>query len=352
MWVRTSASPVLEGGRVTKVTGTLMDISELKFAQASLVRNEEQLRLAMEASSDGIWDWNCQENISNFNLAYAQMLGYEPHEIPRSMQEWLELIHPDDLAIIRKTNQDWLDGKMQTHEIEMRMKTKSGGYKWVLSRGKVVKWDAAGKPLRIIGTHVDITERKHVEEALKRANHRLENQVAANEAMQALLLEQATHDALTGLYNRRFMDDALQRELARANREEQSVCVLMLDVDHFKNFNDTYGHEAGDQVLVMLGNLLLTNVRESDFACRYGGEEFVVILPGVSVEDGWHRAEHLRLEFVSRGSQSEALRATVSIGLAAFPQHGLNGDELLRAADNAMYAAKNAGRNCVRVAIS
>ena len=145
------------------------------------------------------------------------------------------------------------------------------------------------------------------------------------------------------------MNDALQRELSRANREENSVSVLMLDIDHFKNLNDTYGHESGDLVLVALSNLLRQSIRDSDIACRYGGEEFIIILPGANISDAKRRAEILCYEFSLVRVGPASLTSTISIGLAVYPQNGDSVDRLLHAADHALYAAKTSGRNCVRV---
>jgi diguanylate cyclase (GGDEF)-like protein len=127
---------------------------------------------------------------------------------------------------------------------------------------------------------------------------------------------------------------------------------MMLDIDHFKDFNDTYGHDAGDQVLVALGRLLRLSIRQSDIACRYGGEEFVIILPGANAEDGCSRAEIIRAEFGALTVEFEArqLSATISVGVALYPLNGASPDELLRAADAAMYDAKSAGRNIVCLA--
>jgi diguanylate cyclase (GGDEF)-like protein/PAS domain S-box-containing protein len=348
-WVRTRGAPLQETGRVVKVTGTIMDISELKRAQAAMARSEEQLRLAMEASNDGMWDWRCQQNVTDYSPSYYRMLGYAPEEFPTTLDGWLNLVHPDDHAHVANSYAACLENRIQSFEIEFRLRARVGGWRWILSRGKTVSWNANSKPLRVVGTTVDIHERKEVEEALRRANRKLEKQAAANAAMQALLIEQATHDALTGLYNRRFMDDALQRELLRADRGGSAVSVLMLDIDRFKNFNDSYGHEAGNQVLVALSSLLRVNIRESDIACRYGGEEFVIILPGAGAVDARHRAELIREDFSGIRIGPESLSATISIGLAVYPQHGVNVDQLLHAADTALYAAKNAGRNCVWV---
>jgi diguanylate cyclase (GGDEF)-like protein/PAS domain S-box-containing protein len=170
--------------------------------------------------------------------------------------------------------------------------------------------------------------------------------------LQKELEEQAIRDSLTGLYNRRFLDETLTRELSRAERDKYSVSVVMLDLDHFKNFNDSYGHDVGDLMLKQLGKLLTSQVRAGDIACRYGGEEFVVVMPKASLSVARQRANDWRIKFESLAveHEGEVLNATLSAGVAVFPLHGTTGDEVIRRADQAMYEAKNAGRNQVHVA--
>jgi diguanylate cyclase (GGDEF)-like protein/PAS domain S-box-containing protein len=185
----------------------------------------------------------------------------------------------------------------------------------------------------------DITERKQAQDALLRS--------------QALLREQSVRDYLTGLFNRRYMEETLERELLRAARKKLSLGMIMLDVDGFKHFNDTYGHAAGDEILRELGSLLLRQVRGEDIACRYGGDEFIIILPDASHEVTRERAEliceyagmfHLQFE-----GQSLA-PVTLSLGVAVFPEHGTTSTGILRAVDAALYRAKHDGRGRVVVA--
>jgi diguanylate cyclase (GGDEF)-like protein len=163
---------------------------------------------------------------------------------------------------------------------------------------------------------------------------------------------QAVRDPLTGLYNRRYMEETLEREIRRAERRYASLGVIMLDVDHFKRFNDTFGHAAGDTLLQELGSFLMGHIRGEDIACRYGGEEFALILPDASLEGACGRADDLRerikaLGIAHRGQPLGAV--TVSMGVAAYPDHGHTGEELLRAADAALYEAKAQGRDRVVV---
>jgi diguanylate cyclase (GGDEF)-like protein len=197
----------------------------------------------------------------------------------------------------------------------------------------------------------DVTERRRAEEGIQQANERLRAQLAEIETLQANLRDQAIRDALTDLFNRRYLDETLERELARAARDQVPVSAVMLDIDHFKNFNDMYGHKAGDDVLKALGQLLRAQTRTGDIACRYGGEEFVIIMPGSSSAAALRRAEQWRVAFESLKIpyQDQLLHTTLSGGVATLPDHGATADEVLRAADLALYASKAGGRNCVSV---
>jgi diguanylate cyclase (GGDEF)-like protein len=164
--------------------------------------------------------------------------------------------------------------------------------------------------------------------------------------------EQSSRDPLTDLYNRRFMEETLYRELRRAAREDGSVGVLMIDLDRFKALNDAFGHATGDVALRTVADYLKAGIRGGDVACRYGGEEFVVILPKASLADAVQRAEALRdgLRLLGDPSGEGVPTITISVGVAAFPDHGGSSDEVLAAADQALYLAKAEGRNRVAVA--
>jgi len=170
----------------------------------------------------------------------------------------------------------------------------------------------------------------------------------SNLNMQLTLQQQAIRDPLTGLYNRRYMAESLTRELHRAGRKNLPLGVMMMDIDYFKAFNDTYGHDTGDTVLREVGKFLLQNVRAEDITCRFGGEEFLVIFPETALDSVIERASELRagINQIAISNQGQAAsRISVSIGLASFPEHGETSSEILQAADSALYQAKAAGRN-------
>jgi diguanylate cyclase (GGDEF)-like protein len=175
----------------------------------------------------------------------------------------------------------------------------------------------------------------------------------ANINLREALRSQSVRDALTGLYNRRFLEEVLEREVRRAGRAAQSLGILMIDLDHFKTFNDTYGHDAGDAVLRETAACLLNGVRAEDFVCRFGGEEFIVILPTAEMQVSRARAERLRtrireLQIVYQGKPLGMV--TISAGVAVFPAHGTSPKQLMAAADAALYEAKRQGRDQVVMA--
>jgi diguanylate cyclase (GGDEF)-like protein len=167
--------------------------------------------------------------------------------------------------------------------------------------------------------------------------------------LQTELREQAIRDPLTGLYNRRYLNETLERELARAVRENYTISFVMIDIDHFKKINDTFGHDTGDVVLRKLATQLLNQARIIDIVCRYGGEEFLVILPNVTAEFAFQIAERWRKSFLGLTMPLGygSVQATISCGISEFPLNGNTVEELISTADKAMYRAKAAGRNRV-----
>lgn len=185
---------------------------------------------------------------------------------------------------------------------------------------------------------------------LRESEQALQQQLQEVHFLQAQLTEQANRDPLTGLFNRRYLDATMQREFARCRREAQPLSLMLIDIDHFKQVNDQFGHSGGDAVLVALAGLLQEGTRAGDVVCRYGGEEFVVLLPGMPLEAAQERAHAYRRALEQRPVRSgdgQILSVRLSIGIAGFPQHAPDPSGLLAAADQALYAAKAAGRDQV-----
>jgi len=214
--------------------------------------------------------------------------------------------------------------------------------------------DGNGAITHYVAIKQDVTRRRAMEDELHMANDRLRQQLSEIQALQAQLREQVIRDPLTGLHNRRFLAESLEHEVARAQREQTPIAFAIMDIDHFKVVNDTHGHRAGDSVLEALAGLLRTASRRGDIICRYGGEEFTVLMPSMSRESALRRAEEWRERFAAMRTHfaDKEIRATLSIGVALFPLHGQTGEDVLRAADAALYQAKSRGRNRVCLAES
>ncbi|WP_158253627.1 sensor domain-containing diguanylate cyclase [Chromobacterium alticapitis] len=232
---------------------------------------------------------------------------------------------------------------------EVRLKDAQGREFWAQISCAMVKSD---KIWYVINGVSDISERKQLEQSLHDANAALRRQVDEIEVLQQGLREQALRDPLTGLFNRRHLDEILPRVLDHMLALHRDVAVLMVDADHFKRVNDTYGHRCGDLVLTALGAYLSDHFRSGDIVCRYGGEEFFVLLPGASLEAAFTKAQ-LLCEAVRRmeiDAQGHTLSVTLSIGLALCPLHGEDAESVVLAADEALYQAKQQGRDRVCVA--
>jgi len=209
----------------------------------------------------------------------------------------------------------------------------------LLCAGGAVYW------LRI---HYLVQQNQILEEKVRHRTTELQTALQAAEDAGRALHEQATKDGLTGLWNRRSIFELLSKELPRAHRGQMRISVLMADLDHFKNINDTYGHQVGDRVLQVVAERIMGLTRSYDFVGRYGGEEFVIVLPGCSLEDGLHRAEEFRRAIADTTISSGAgpIRVTCSFGAAENLSESTS-EELINNADEALYSAKKAGRNCV-----
>lgn len=198
----------------------------------------------------------------------------------------------------------------------------------------------------------ELEERKRAQARLRRANQKLKSQLEEIKILQSQLREQAIRDVLTGLYNRRYFEEVCAVEIKRCRQNNLSLSLLMIDIDHFKVINDKYGHPTGDIILQGLGKLFEEQAGEHIIPCRYGGEEFVVILPDTTPRNAYKYADEIRLEFSQQQFEIEGqlIRGTISIGIANLYEHGHHRHSLLTAADIALYQAKQAGRNCIRVA--
>jgi len=237
----------------------------------------------------------------------------------------------------------------QVWEGEILNRKKNGELYWVNELIAPVL-DGNGAATHFVAMQQDITGRKHTEAELRVLNTNLQVKLTEIETLHDQLREEAIRDGLTRLFNRRYMEETLEREVSRVERDPQPISVVMMDVDLFKSINDTFGHQAGDAVLQTLGTMLLENTRISDIACRFGGDEMVVVMPGASMDVAIARAEEWRAAFsqMTFTFGEEKINTTLSLGAASFPDQARSPNELLTAADKALYWAKVKRNHVVR----
>lgn len=291
----------------------------------------------VEQLTDGVIVLDAQDRIVDINPAAKQLLAAADGSwIGQSVESLLSADIPGQ-AFAFKSTQDHVEFAIQ-HPKERFLELVASSF-----------YNHRNQPTGRLIMLRDITGRKQAEAALQQANHRLGLQLTRIRSLQSRLKEQASRDPLTNLYNRRYLEEVLERELARARRESYPISLIMIDIDHFKQVNDRCGHKAGDLMLQGLAKLLIEHSRRGDVACRYGGEEFMLVMPGLALESAVRRAESWRESFerLRIRYRNTVLSTTISIGAAVFPDHGGDCEELLQAADQALYMAKAAGRNCV-----
>ena len=291
----------------------------------------------IESMSDGILVLNAQNRIVDINPAMRNFLDDEP-----------DAFIGQNVSVIFKQwsqNSDQLLKDLGTRT-ELKIPKRPASY---LDLRITPLYDDNHEMNGRLMVFRDITDRKEVEKDLRRAMDRLQTQLIEIGVLQSQLREQAIRDVLTNLFNRRYLEETLERELARATRETYPLCVIMMDLDYFKEINDTYGHEAGDVVLKTLAETVTKQSRHGDFVCRFGGEEFVLVMPNIGIEKAVERAEtlHQIIDDLNIPYGRFNLTTTISMGIAWYPAHGTTKEQLLRAADKAMYVAKNTGRNRV-----
>ncbi|MDP2246798.1 MAG: diguanylate cyclase, partial [Nitrosomonadales bacterium] len=323
------------------IANQVMKLLELRYERQSLKTlaadceqlnenlkdSEQRWKFALEGAGDGVWDWNLKTNVVFFSRRWKEMLGYVEGELPSHYKNWLEIVHKDDTSSVMESLNKHLENRSESFSAEFRAQCKDGRWLWVLSRGIVVEWDASGSPSRIVGTQTDISARKETEE---------------------LIWKQANFDGLTSLPNRRMFFNRLSEEIKRAARNKKAFAVMFIDLDGFKPVNDKWGHQAGDDLLVQVSQRLTTCIRQTDTSARFGGDEFTVILTGLSDAADVEVIASKVLDSLNQPFDlgGRIAQISASIGIATYPAHGVDGDSLISHADSAMYDAKGIGKNC------
>jgi diguanylate cyclase (GGDEF)-like protein/PAS domain S-box-containing protein len=317
---------------IVGITIRQRDLEEIQRQSISLRESEERFRLISYATNDVVWDWDLRTDAVWRNKSAQRLFGFSEDQISAVIGWWEGQIHPDERKKVVTSMHEAINSGENFWSQEYRFCRADGSYIYIFDRAYILHDEKNGKPVRAIGAMMDITARRQAEEVLR---------------------QESVHDPLTGLFNRRYMEEMLEREINRAERTRQQISIIMLDIDHFKQINDTFGHAAGDALLHTLGILLLKHIRETDIACRYGGDEFILILPGAPLVIGQQRAEEIRngaRSLLSEPYGDSIQKFTLSLGIAVFPDQGSTRETIFAAADAALYTAKEAGRNQIAVA--
>ncbi len=305
---------------------SVRDITQRKIMETMLHDLEPIMQFVLNEASDGIWDWNLATNDVFYAPQLKRMLGYGPYEMQHTLLTWKDSLHPEDAERILAATEEYVSGKQDLYDIEYRLRTRNGDYIWVHDRGYVCARDDNGRALRVVGMVHNIDEYKKLEVRLR---------------------ELATIDELTGLLNRRAGYAVFEQQLQLAIRQRTVLTIALLDLDTFKNINDQFGHQVGDRALRLASDTFRLRLRASDTLMRWGGEEFLLLMPDTSLVTGLNVCEELRqqLENASLKASGRRIPLTVSAGLTACPDHGKSIKNLVQSADEALYRAKSLGRN-------
>lgn len=304
------------------------DITGRLMLQGDMASRDVHVQFALNEASDGLWDWNVSTGEVFFSPQLKRLLGYGPHEMVPTLATWSENLHPEDAPRVNQALDHHMKGLRDRYESEYRLRNRNGHFIWVHDRGRICERNARGQPIRVVGMVRDISDQKSLE---------------------ARLLQQATRDALTGLHNRRESEEALARLNTSCQHLGQTLGVALMDLDHFKQVNDVYGHLVGDRVLTRVAHCMVGLLRSSDAVFRWGGEEFLILCPGAAETDMIRLTEGLRESIMALDWPSIPGLAgvTASFGVTTTPESGTTTQALLLAADAALYRAKAEGRNRV-----
>ncbi|HHT72991.1 MAG TPA: diguanylate cyclase [Firmicutes bacterium] len=273
-----------------------------------------RLELVLTGTKVGSWDWTVDNNKVMRNRGYGQLLGYTERELTDQVIFASELIHPEDVPRLKRAMDDYLSGKAEKYEVAYRLRSSEGDWRWVLDRGVVTNQDRSGNPIRMVGITIDIHDQKTTE----------------------LYLEELSYlDPVTGLYNRAFFDKAI-RELDR--EEALPLSIIMGDLNGLKLTNDTFGHAAGDELLVDMADVLRATCRKTDILTRWGGDEFAIILPNTTEAQALTVCERIRE--ACRAVQGSPIRLSIALGVATRRAMDEPLPRVLRSAEEWMYQHK------------
>lgn len=326
-WVSDFTTFIKEENDVITFISYVVDITEQLEKEKALTEIKDRYDHLLNVTREGVWDWDMRTDEVFFSKRWKEMLGFEEDEIQSTLLEWEKRVHKEDIEQCYADIKAHLDGETQIYENVHRMLHRNGHYLWILDRGIKIL-DTKGEVYRLIGTHKDITEERK---------------------MNQLLEQLSQEDSLTGLLNRRAFYSIADKEMERSDRYYNNLVLMMLDIDHFKVVNDTWGHNFGDVILKEISIIFSDCVRTTDFIFRLGGEEFGILLPETDANGALQLAERIRkaVEDMKTNVDDETIaQVTISIGLAIYTRE-LSLDEFMNRSDLALYDSKTNGRNRV-----
>ena len=301
---------------------------ELQYNEEALRNSDERYKLALDGANDSIWEYDLATGEFFVSEKFFEIIGYE---LNRNFDfKWLfnELVHEQDIVNARRDFEEHIKNITPIYKSEFRIKICDDSYLWVSSRGKALR-DSEGKAMKLSGSITDISERKNSEEKIK---------------------FMAYYDSLTKLPNRTLFMNELDKQLQHTKLLKTEGAVFFIDLDNFKNINDTMGHDFGDKLLIYLGSQLENLINENDTLCRLGGDEFILLHPNCNVNDVEYSAKRLLNLFNTIFEiDNKQMYITASIGIAFYPKDGSDTTSILKSADSAMYKAKEFGKK--RIAI-
>jgi diguanylate cyclase (GGDEF)-like protein/PAS domain S-box-containing protein len=326
-WFQLTVTP-LSSDRPKGVVVIHANISTSKRNQLELVSLAERLSLATAVAKVGVWDWELATDVHTWDATMSSIYGFMGGDQINN-QKWSSSIHPEDLPEVELGLRNAVDTKGDG-ATEFRIVLADGTQRNISAVFRAVL-DASGKVIRVIGVNVDVTERKNADEALH--------------SNQAIITHLAEHDFLTDLPNQRVLRDRIDQAIKMASRNMKKFAILFLDLDGFKHINDSLGHPIGDKLLLSIAKRLVESARASDTVCRFGGDEFIMLLPEVQHPEGTGSTAARMLEAIAAVHFVDELelQVTASIGISVYPDDGMDGETLIKNADAAMYHAKGRG---------
>ncbi|HEB60852.1 MAG TPA: diguanylate cyclase, partial [Phycisphaeraceae bacterium] len=321
-WEHSSIAPVCDKeGKPVHFVAVKQDVTRRREMQKALTESQKRFALAVQGSRDGIWDWDLINNKVYYAPRFREMLGLKHETVGDSPDEWISRIVSDDLMKFNRQLNLHLDGKTEKLEVELRMRHEDGSTRWMLCRGAAVR-NGEGRAERLVGSLTEITEIKEAQQQLKHA---------------------AEHDKLTGLVNRDVILRRIQKAIEEQKRDPRlKFAVLFFDFDRFKVVNDSLGHEVGDALLISIADRFRKHLREIDTAARFGGDEFIVLMPRLKNIYRIAAAADRLLRVFSEPHElaGHHVTSTASIGLVTSQMQYDRAEDVIRDADAAMYRAK------------